>query len=80
MMHIFGIGVFSFWDITRLFDFNGFIFSLLALHQVRNLDSSSLICSSSIDGCLLLMTRQVSSAKNLGRVYGKKTFRTAKMF
>ena len=39
----------------------------MALHQVRTLDSSSLICVSSNDGCSLRMTRQVSSAKNLGR-------------
>ena len=66
-MLIFGIGVFSFGGITRQFYFNGFMFSLLALHQVRILDSSSLICVSSNDGCLLLMTRQVSSAESLGR-------------
>ena len=39
----------------------------MALHQVRTLDTSSLICISSNDGCSLLMTRQVSSAKSLGR-------------
>ena len=39
----------------------------MTLHQVRTLDSSLLICVSSNDGCLLLMTRQVSSAKSIGR-------------
>ena len=37
------------------------------LHQVRTLNSFSLICVSSNDGCSLPMTRHVLSAKRLGR-------------
>ena len=43
------------------------MFSLMVLHQVRTFDSSSLICVSSNDVCSSLMTRQISTAKSLGR-------------
>ena len=50
-----------------MLDFNGFRFRSFASHQVLALISLSIICVSSNDGCSLLMTKQVSYAKNLGR-------------